>query len=85
MNGEIFEAGVDGESEGKSEEAEEKAEEEKGVAVGAEEFDLGKVRELQTSFAAGFLGASGGRGEKRESGGDGAKFGESQTLGPGIR
>ena len=84
VDGEIFQARVNHESESESEQTEEDAEEKKFVAVHAVEADLRKVGELQIGFAARFVRASGGGGEER-NGGSCAKDGESRNLGPGLR
>ena len=84
VDGEIFQAGVNHESESQPEQTEEDAEEQKFVAVHAEEADLRKVGELQIGFAARFVRASGSGGEER-NGGSRAKLGESRNLGAGLR
>src|SRR5690349_11739860 len=66
VDGEIFQARVNPESEDEAEEAEENTEEEKLVSGHSQERHRREVGELQVGFAAGFVGACGGSGEQRE-------------------
>jgi len=56
MDGEIFEAAIDGEAEEQAENADEQAEEKEAVAIDAEEGNFGEVGEFEICFAARFVG-----------------------------